>query len=141
MLKRAEKVKRAGECSNGEAPPAEEAAPAEEEAPAEEAAPGEEEVLQVSPQLEADLASIQLGEETKNELWTTPQIFECNAPSPGVGYRHSPDFADKVVQTVAMCPCAFPVYRALSVVFFTTRCSTYVLYDWMLSCRSKHQTV
>merc|ERR1719272_2639747 len=39
-VKRAEKVKRAGECSNGEAPPAEEAAPAEEEAPAEEAARG-----------------------------------------------------------------------------------------------------
>ena len=84
---------------------------------------------------------LQVREETKNELWTTPQVFECNTPSPGVGYRHSPDFADKVVQTVAMCPCAFPVYCALSVVCFATRCSTYVLYDWMLSCRSKHQTV
>jgi len=38
---------------------------------------------------------LQVREETKNELWTTPQVFECNTPSPGVGYRHSPDFADK----------------------------------------------
>ena len=35
-------------------------------------------------------------EEAVKELWTTPQIFECLIPDPGVGYRLSADFADKV---------------------------------------------
>merc|ERR1712166_823484 len=34
-------------------------------------------------------------EEAVKELWTPPQIFECLIPDPGVGYRLSPDFADK----------------------------------------------
>merc|ERR1712166_1604590 len=34
-------------------------------------------------------------EEAVKELWTTPQIFECLIPDPGVGYRLSADFADK----------------------------------------------
>jgi len=33
----------------------------------------------------------------EKQLWTTPQVFQCIVGNPGVGYRHSPDFADKDV--------------------------------------------
>jgi len=33
--------------------------------------------------------------EASDESWSTPQVFECTQPHPGVAYRHSPKFADK----------------------------------------------
>ena len=35
-------------------------------------------------------------EEAVTELWTTPQLFACTIGHPGVGYRLSADFSDKV---------------------------------------------
>ena len=43
--------------------------------------------------------------------WDTPQVFECVIPHPGVGYRNSVDFNDKVSDlgcgSVACCPVSY----------------------------------
>ena len=44
----------------------------------------------------------------EKQLWTTPQVFECIVGNPGVGYRHSPDFADKVIHRNCECVCVVP---------------------------------
>jgi len=61
-----------------------------------EAARKEAEAAEAARVAEADsVARAAKKAEGANQMWSTPQVFECLIPFPGVGYRFSPKFSDK----------------------------------------------